>query len=527
MPAGRISSATWCSSGPLVRRSKMPWAPGDTWRSISSAGWSPCWPRLDSARVPPFRAWARAGRSPPSWARSWSPTRAIKSARFSSSSCSLGSRSSRQHCLSASGLCYSSSVSVRSPRLPKPGAWPTWRMSAAWCSEPSPRASSRTHDELRRRWHREDSLPAGQRVRVAGGGAPRPVRHRRAAGRARCLRRACAAGRRRRAHARRAVLHVAQRYVGLHAVLGAAPRRRPGRVGAATARRQQHRRSRSRPLRARRAPEHRGSVVQSVQGPPLAPARLSHGLQAPQPADAQQVVHRRRPSHRHRWAQRRRRVLRRGPSASSIPAARVLPRATAAAIAGVAADAARAEHHPDAAAYREALARSSFVRDLLAHRLTFDWAGTRMLSDDPAKGLGRAPEDALLWHRLKEILGAPMRELRLVSPYFVPGSAGVEALAGIARQGVKVAVLTNALEATDVAAVHAGYAKRRKSLLAAGITLFELKRGSSGSRKRVDWTGVRAPAPRRPACMPRRSPSTIHGCSSDRSTSIPVRPGST
>ena len=176
-------------------------------------------------------------------------------------------------------------------------------------------------------------------------------------------------------------------------------------------------------------------------------------------------------------------------SASSIPAARVLPRATATSIAGVAADAARAEHHPDAAAYRDALARSSFVRDLLAHRLPFDWAGTRMLSDDPAKGLGRAPEDALLWHRLKEILRAPMRELRLVSPYFVPGSAGVEALAVIARQGVKVAVLTNALEATDVAVVHAGYAKRRKSLLAAGITLFELKRGSSGSRKRVDWTG--------------------------------------
>src|SRR3989449_2744054 len=176
-------------------------------------------------------------------------------------------------------------------------------------------------------------------------------------------------------------------------------------------------------------------------------------------------------------------------SASSVPAARVLAGATATSIAGVAADAARAELHPDAAAYREALARSSFVRDLLAHRLTFDWAGTRMLSDDPAKGLGRAPEDALLWHRLEEILRAPMRELRLVSPYFVPGSAGVEALAVMARQGVKVAVLTNALEATDVTVVHAGYAQRRKSLLAAGITLFELKRGSSGSRKRVDWTG--------------------------------------
>src|SRR5207245_11470981 len=131
---------------------------------------------------------------------------------------------------------------------------------------------------------------------------------------------------------------------------------------------------------------------------------------------------------------------------------------------------ARVVSQPDCRYVRHSRAVSSCVQYLLAHRLTFDWAGTRMLSDDPAKGLGRAPEDALLWHRLKQILRAPMRELRLVSPYFVPGSAGVEALAVIARQGVKVAVLTNALEATDVAVVHAGYAKRRKALLAAGIT---------------------------------------------------------
>jgi putative cardiolipin synthase len=177
-------------------------------------------------------------------------------------------------------------------------------------------------------------------------------------------------------------------------------------------------------------------------------------------------------------------------SASSIPAGRVLPRATPAALAAVAADAARVERDPDAAVYIEALARSPFVRDLLAHRLAFDWSPTRMVSDDPAKGLGRAPDDAFLWPRLKESIGASTRELRLVSPYFVPGSAGVEALAALARQGVKITVLTNALEATDVAVVHAGYAKRRESLLAAGITLFELKRGSPGSStRRAAWTG--------------------------------------
>ena len=46
----------------------------------------------------------------------------------------------------------------------------------------------------------------------------------------------------------------------------------------------------------------------------------------------------------------------------------------------------------------------------------------------------------------------------------------------MAQGGVKVRVLTNALEATDVAVVHSGYAKRRKDLLASGVELFEMKR---------------------------------------------------
>ena len=177
-------------------------------------------------------------------------------------------------------------------------------------------------------------------------------------------------------------------------------------------------------------------------------------------------------------------------SASAIPVARVLPRATAASLVAVAADAARVEHAPAAAAYVDAIAKSPFVRDLLARHLTFEWTPTLMLSDDPAKGMGRAPESSLLWHRLKETMGASVRELRLVSPYFVPGSGGFAALAALAKQGVKIAVLTNAIEATDVTVVHAGYAKWRKSLLGAGIALFELKRGYSRSAaKRVGWTG--------------------------------------
>lgn len=49
----------------------------------------------------------------------------------------------------------------------------------------------------------------------------------------------------------------------------------------------------------------------------------------------------------------------------------------------------------------------------------------------------------------------------------------MDAFAQLSAQGIQVRILTNSLEATDVAVVHAGYAKYRKPLLQAGIGLYE------------------------------------------------------
>lgn len=166
-------------------------------------------------------------------------------------------------------------------------------------------------------------------------------------------------------------------------------------------------------------------------------------------------------------------------SASSYPAANLLAVATPSALARIGDSVTHLERDPAAEEYVQALARQPFVRDLLSGKLDFEWAATKMVSDDPAKGLGRAADGGLLTDRLRQVIGAPTSELELVSPYFVPGSKGVEALAAMAARGVKVTVLTNSLEATDVAAVHAGYAKRRKPLLEAGVKLFEMKRDAS------------------------------------------------
>ena len=166
-------------------------------------------------------------------------------------------------------------------------------------------------------------------------------------------------------------------------------------------------------------------------------------------------------------------------SASSYPVDRLLPRTGAEQLANLTIAAKRVETAPEAVGYVNAVRDSAFMQQLVARTLQFQWAATHLISDDPAKGLGRAKPDQLFPERLKEVIGYPTMELELVSAYFVPSDAGVKSFVALAKNGVKVKVLTNALEATDVPAVHAGYAKHRKELLKGGVQLYELRRASA------------------------------------------------
>ncbi|MFD2297004.1 phospholipase D family protein [Massilia sp. GCM10020059] len=176
-------------------------------------------------------------------------------------------------------------------------------------------------------------------------------------------------------------------------------------------------------------------------------------------------------------------------SKSSYPADRILPAADDAAAATLSAAALQLASSARAQSYASAVHSTAFHHDLLNGTLAMEWAVTRMVSDDPAKGLGLARRGTLIFDKIRKMMGEPATELNLVSPYFVPTGAGVEAFVALAKKGVKIRVLTNALEATDVAAVHSGYAKHRKPLLEAGISLYELRRLSPVSTARSD-TGM-------------------------------------
>lgn len=129
------------------------------------------------------------------------------------------------------------------------------------------------------------------------------------------------------------------------------------------------------------------------------------------------------------------------------------------------------EQTPYAQAMRSSVLATTPYRELPLFR-----GRAEVVTDDPAK-ISTHPEDTSthLAPQLGGIVEGTKNEVLLVSPYFVPGKAGVGWLAGLTRRGVAVKVITNSLASTDVAAVHAGYAKYRGQVLKAGVELHEMK----------------------------------------------------
>jgi putative cardiolipin synthase len=125
--------------------------------------------------------------------------------------------------------------------------------------------------------------------------------------------------------------------------------------------------------------------------------------------------------------------------------------------------------------YRQSLLNSDLVEIVKTGKIDYDWGHGTVLSDDPKK---LASYENIEQYSLASQIGPFFdnleKELLVFSPYFVPGKTGVKFLANLSRKGVRVGIITNSLASTDVGVVHAGYAKYRKDLLAAGIELYEV-----------------------------------------------------
>ena len=125
--------------------------------------------------------------------------------------------------------------------------------------------------------------------------------------------------------------------------------------------------------------------------------------------------------------------------------------------------------------FAQAVRDNELATQLRAGHVLFTGGAVQVLADDPAK-VERPDEDTsknLMPQLMPEFAG--MREqVVMVSPYFVPGAEGVEALRRLKERGIRVRVLTNSLASTDEPSVYSGYAKYREALLEAGVELYEV-----------------------------------------------------
>ena len=132
--------------------------------------------------------------------------------------------------------------------------------------------------------------------------------------------------------------------------------------------------------------------------------------------------------------------------------------------------------NPASQHYMKAVENSALVKKLINQEEFLYWSKIELVSDDPEKITNSSIPKQYLLFQMNNIIGHPRHRLDIASPYFVPGKKGLKHLTELRQQGIDIRILTNAREATDVIAVHSGYARYRKPLLQAGIQLYEMQR---------------------------------------------------
>lgn len=109
----------------------------------------------------------------------------------------------------------------------------------------------------------------------------------------------------------------------------------------------------------------------------------------------------------------------------------------------------------------------------LNHNIQLDWVKAEVVKDSPDKIQAKAKKEQHLNFQMVKRLETPTESVDLISAYFVPQKKGENKLIELAKDDVKVRVLTNSFKANDVALVHAFYAKYRENLLKNGVELYE------------------------------------------------------
>ncbi|GMR16191.1 MAG: phospholipase D family protein [Gammaproteobacteria bacterium] len=144
-------------------------------------------------------------------------------------------------------------------------------------------------------------------------------------------------------------------------------------------------------------------------------------------------------------------------------------------------------HHAKNTEYFQSLKHSSFTQKIINKQIDFIWAEANLFYDRPEKISKDIAEPTVhIGPQIMPYFNRAKNELIFATPYFVPGNRGILWFKDKQKNGTNIKILTNSLAATDVIAVHAGYEKYRKQLVASNINIFELKPTAQAVQSRTN-----------------------------------------
>jgi cardiolipin synthase C len=138
----------------------------------------------------------------------------------------------------------------------------------------------------------------------------------------------------------------------------------------------------------------------------------------------------------------------------------------------------------DGTDYASRVATGEPLAGMISGKVPLVWAHAVLVYDSPDKKRVANGQmvGSLMRQAVAEAAAAVQSELLLVTPFFIPGSAGMKIFSDLRALGVRVRILTNSLESTPELVAHSGYMSYRIPLLTEGVELYEVRGVLGNSR---------------------------------------------
>ncbi|MFZ9038278.1 MAG: phospholipase D family protein [Gammaproteobacteria bacterium] len=119
---------------------------------------------------------------------------------------------------------------------------------------------------------------------------------------------------------------------------------------------------------------------------------------------------------------------------------------------------------------------TSLMRDFYDSNLVPYLADARVVIDQPQKLLEEiAPDQQVVATAVADAIRRAEEEVLIITPYFIPGTTAVELIRSAVKRGVQVTLVTNSLASNNHTVVHSAYSSYRKTMLEAGVQLWEAR----------------------------------------------------